>query len=93
MQRRKLLSIIAIAAFAVTMYSCKKGEVISDVESLGAGAYVTKVKVNNLQINYASIATASVSVVVKEYGKSLEKIVLYVTKGSPNYDRTKMEKN
>jgi hypothetical protein len=92
MQRRKLLSIIAIAAFAVTMYSCKKGEVISDVETLGAGAYVTKVKVNNLQINYASIATASVSVVVKEYGKSLEKIVLYVTKGSPNYDRTKWKK-
>jgi hypothetical protein len=92
MQSRKLLSIIAIAAFVATMYSCKKGEVISDVESLGKGAYVTLVKLTNTIIDYGNLSTSSVSATVKEFGKPLEKIVLYVTKGTASFDRTKWKK-
>ena len=69
--------------------SCKKDEVISDPASLAIGSYVTLVKSNNTRIDYSNLSASKVSIVVKEYGTPVDKIKLYVTKGTSTTDRSK----
>ena len=69
--------------------SCKKGDVVSDVNSLGKGAYITLVKSNNTIIDYSNLSTSKVSITVKEYGSPVDKIKVFVTKGTTSLDRSK----
>jgi hypothetical protein len=85
---KRIVSILFITSLVLGV-GCKKGEVISDVKSLGTGAYVTLVKATNLRIDYANINNTSVSITVKEYGNPADKIKIYVTKGGINTDKTK----
>ncbi len=85
---KKLVSILLIAGLVLGV-SCKKGDVISDVKSLGTGAYVTLVKANNLRIDYANISNTAVSITVKEFGNPVDKIKIYVTAGTATIDKTK----
>jgi hypothetical protein len=85
---KKLASIVVITGLLFGM-GCKKGEVISDVKSLGTGSYVTLVKANNLRIDYANINNTAISITVKEYGNPVEKVKVFVTKGSATTDKTK----
>jgi hypothetical protein len=84
---KKLISIFIIASLALGV-GCKKGEVISDVKSLGVGSYVTLVKATNLRIDYANISNTAVSITVKELGSPVDKIKIYVTAGT-TIDKTK----
>jgi hypothetical protein len=77
------LSIVAVIAIG----SCKKGEVISDVNSLGKGSYITLVKTNNVIIDYSNLSTSKVSITVKEFGSPIDKIKVYVTKGATSLNR------
>ncbi|MDX2046645.1 MAG: hypothetical protein SFU87_07645 [Chitinophagaceae bacterium] len=86
-------NILLLAAMVAAMYSCKKGEVVSDPEANGSGSYVTLVSSQGNTINYANLAGSKVGITVKEYGEPIEKIVLYVTKGaSANLNRTAWKK-
>lgn len=90
---QKILSTITIALVLVfAIGSCKKGDVVSDFAANGTGTYLTLVKTNNITVDYSNLATAKVSITVKEYGDPLEKIVVYVTKGSTNLNRTAWKK-
>jgi len=82
------LYILAIVAVFVTN-SCKKGNVISDPSSLGIGSYITLVKTNNTIIDYSNLSTSKVSITVKEFGSPVDKIKVYVTKGTTSLDRAK----
>jgi hypothetical protein len=88
MKMKKIVSILLVTGLLLGV-GCKKGDVISDVKSLGTGAYVTLVKATNLRIDYANLSNTSVSITVKEYGNPIEKIKIYVTAGSATTDKTK----
>jgi hypothetical protein len=63
-------------------FSCSKTEdvVLADVNNLGRGAYVTLEKTTNLNIDYANLANAVVSIDVKPYGPlEVEKVITYVS--------------
>lgn len=85
---KKIVSILLITSLVVT-FGCKKGEVISDVKSLGTGSYVTLVKTTNLRIDYANITNSSVSITVKELGNPVDKIKIFVAQGGITTDNTK----
>ncbi len=85
---KKIISILLITSLVLTV-GCKKGDVISDVKSLGTGSYVTLVKSTNLRIDYANISNSSVSITVKELGSPVDKIKVFVTKGGISTDITK----
>jgi hypothetical protein len=85
---KKILSILLITGLIFTV-GCKKGEVISDVKSLGTGSYITLVKTTNLRFDYANIANSSVSITVKELGSPVDKIKIFVSKGGLTADNTK----
>jgi hypothetical protein len=90
---RKILSIsFAVIALSVFLYSCQKDEVIQDVASLGKGSYVTLVKNNNLILDATKLTTSTVSIDVKEYGEAQDKLIVYVSKGNANTDRTVWKK-
>ncbi|MEJ7827826.1 MAG: hypothetical protein WKF91_06515 [Segetibacter sp.] len=82
------LYILAIVAVFVTN-SCKKGNVISDPSSLGIGSYITLVKSNNTIIDNSNLATSKVSITVKEFGSPVDKIKVFVTKGTTSLDKSK----
>ena len=81
---KRILSFLLIIAVVANLSSCQKKELggISSFEQLGIGAYVTLVKSTNLIIDYANLNTTTVSITVKEYGKAVDKIKIYVTKGA-----------
>lgn len=90
---QKIFSSIAIAfVVALAIGSCKKGDVVSDFTANGTGTYLTLVKTNNVTIDYSNLATAKVSITVQEKGDPLEKIVVYVTKGAANLNRSAWKK-
>lgn len=90
---QKIISSISIAAILLlAIASCKKGDVVSDFAANGTGTYLTLVKTNNVTIDYSNLASAKVSITVKEYGDPLDKIVVYVTKGGANLNRTAWKK-
>jgi hypothetical protein len=90
---QKILSIFIAAGFFMAVgIACKKGDVVSDFSANGTGAYVTLVKVNSNTIDYSNLSTSKVSVTVKEFGSPLEKIVVYVTKGGINLNRSTWKK-
>jgi hypothetical protein len=79
-----VISIIGVVAFAV---SCKKEEGVNplaDSNNLGKGAYITLAKTTNLNLNYAAIASSTVSIEVSQYsiGDDVDKIKIYVVQGS-----------
>lgn len=91
MQRAiKFIAIVVLST--VLIYACKKGDIVSDVEANGTGTYLTLVKSNNKIIDYSQRNTSEVSIVVKEYGLAVEKIVIYTTKGGVSLDRSKWKK-
>ena len=86
---QKILSYFSIIIAVMAIGSCKKGDVVSDVNSLGKGAYITLVKSNNTIIDYSNLSTSKVSITVKEYGSPVDKIKVFVTKGTTSLDRSK----
>ncbi len=86
---KRILSFILISAVVANLSSCRKKDLagISSYEQLGVGAYVTLVKTTNLIIDYANLNTTSVSITVKEYGKPVDKIKIYVTPGAANANK------
>jgi hypothetical protein len=86
---RKIIAIGLIPVIIFfTIYACKKGEVISDYNSLKTGSYVKLVKAGNAIINYSNLAGSTVDVTVSEYGDPIDKIKVYVTKGGTSLDKT-----
>lgn len=83
---QKLLSYILAFVMVLTI-GCKKETVVSDYKSLGIGSYVTLVKAGNARIDYANLANSKVSLTVKEYGSPIDKIKVYVTKGTADLNR------
>ena len=74
------------------VYSCKKGEVVQDVKSLGTGTYLKLVTQGNTIIDYANLNTSTISQTVSKYGDAVKTVVTYVTKGNVTLDRTKWKK-
>lgn len=83
--QRIILSLFAFALLAGL--ACKKGDVVSDFESLGIGSYVTLVKTGNTRIDYSNLNTSEVSITVREKGTPVDKIKIYVTKGTATLDK------
>ena len=86
--KKLLISILPIAIFLV-VYSCKKGEVVQDVKSLGTGTYLKLVTQGNTIIDYANLNTTTISQTVTKYGDPIEKVKLYVAKGTTTLDKSK----
>ena len=84
---QKLIIFIATFITVLGVDSCKKETVVSDSDSLGIGSYVTLVSAGNARIDYANLANSKVSITVKEYGSPVDKIKVYVTKGTADLDR------
>ncbi len=96
---RKLLFILAIVGIVFTIHSCKKTDGINplaDIKNLSKGTYLTFAEQTNLNLNYATIATSTVSIKVSQYltpgttsdgDGDIDKIKVYVVKGS-NSDPT-----
>jgi hypothetical protein len=85
--KKLLISILPIAIFLL-VYSCKKGEVVQDVKSLGTGTYLKLVTQGNTIIDYANLNTSTISQTVTKYGDEIEKIKIYVTKGNVTLNKT-----
>jgi hypothetical protein len=85
--KKIVLILSAVALIAVA--GCKKGEVISDVNALQKGSYVTLVKNVNLELDFTNINNSIVSQVVQQYGEPVEKVKVFVTKGNTTLDNTK----
>lgn len=79
-------------ALVLVMFSCKKYEVLQDVNSLGIGSYVTLQKTVNLNVDATNLGGSKVSIEVAEYGSPQEKIILYVTKGNTSLNRANWKK-
>ena len=80
----------ALIAFAfISLAGCKKEEVVSDFENLGVGSYVTLVRNLGNTFNFATIASASVGVSVKQKGADIDKIKVFVSTGGKTLDKTK----
>jgi hypothetical protein len=90
--RKIISSLCLLGVVALTLNSCKKGEVVQDVNSLGQGSYVTLVQKNNLIVDATNPAGSKVGVVAKEYGAKQEKVIVYTAKGTATQDRTKWKK-
>ena len=85
--KKILISILPVAIFLL-VYSCKKGEVVQDVKSLGTGTYLKLVTQGNTIIDYANLNTTMVSQTVTKYGDDIEKVKVYVTKGTTTLNKT-----
>jgi len=85
--KKLLISILPFAIF-LAVYSCKKGEVVQDVKSLGTGTYLKLVTQGNTIIDYANLNTTTVSQTVSKYGDDVDKIKVYVTKGNVTLNKT-----
>jgi len=81
-----LFSVIAFTL--LSLVGCKKEQVISDVESLGEGSYVTLVRTNNNIFNYATINSASVGITVRQKGAAIDKIKVFVSPGAKSTNKS-----
>lgn len=96
---KKLLYFFAVIGISITLNSCKKTDGVNplaDIKNLTTGSYLTLGEATNLNLNYASIATSTVSIKVSQYltpgqttngGGDVDKIKVYVVKGA-NADPT-----
>lgn len=82
-----LLSVVVLFSIG-----CKKGEVIQDYKALGIGSYVTLVKNNNTIIDYGNLNTTSANYVLRELGSPIDKIIVYVTKGTTSLTKANWKK-
>lgn len=84
---QKLKQFLAICIAIVLLQSCKKEEGLVEFTSLERGSYLKlSAKVNDI-LN-AINAASTVSIKVTEYGESVDKIKIYVTKGSKTAAKT-----
>ncbi len=89
---KKIMILFSVLA-GLVLVSCEKVKQISDFNNLGIGSYLTKVKVNNDQLNFGDLQNTSVSVVVGHKGKTPKTITIYVTEGaSKTKDKTRWKK-
>lgn len=91
---KKLLYFFAVIGITITLNSCKKTDGINplaDIKNLTTGSYLTLAEATNLNLNYSSIATSTVSIKVSQYltpgqttngGGDVDKIKVYVVKGA-----------
>lgn len=96
---KKILYFFAVIGISITLNSCKKTDGVNplaDIKNLSTGAYLTLSEATNLNLNYSSITTSTVSIKVSQYltpgqttngGGDVDKIKVYVVKGS-NADPT-----
>lgn len=96
---KKFSYFFAVIGILITLNSCKKTDGVNplaDIKNLSTGAYLTLSEATNLNLNYASIASSTVSIKVSQYlspgqtsngGGDVDKIKVYVVKGS-NADPT-----
>lgn len=96
---KKLLYFFAVIGISITLNSCKKTDGVNplaDIKNLTTGSYLTLAEATNLNLNYASITTSTVSIKVSQYltpgqttngGGDVDKIKVYVVKGA-NADPT-----
>ncbi|MBS1916308.1 MAG: hypothetical protein JST87_08515 [Bacteroidetes bacterium] len=89
---KKIFYLIVIAAFlTIVVGSCKKTgnsiNPLSDIKSMGIGTYLVLDSTVNLNMDYSSIATSNVGVMVEQYktGQTIDHIVVYVS-SSFSYD-------
>ncbi len=93
---KKLLYIFTILAILV-VGACKKTgndvNPLSDISSMSIGSYLVLDSTVNLNMNYSSINSSSVSIMVEQYknGLPVDHIVVYVSK-TATYDTTKWYK-
>lgn len=92
--KKLLYYLFAVVGISLTLNSCKKTDGINplaDIKNLTTGSYLTLTEATNLNLNYASIATSTVSIKVSQYltpgqttngGGDVDKIKLYVVKGA-----------
>lgn len=80
-----LFSVLAL----LMMFGCKKDEkIVSDSENLGAGSYVTLVRSIANTFNFASIATSSVGLTVRQNGAPIDKIKVFVSIGAKSLTKS-----
>lgn len=90
---RKIFSgFLMLVSSAVLLESCKKGEILQDVDALGQGSYVTLSKTINLIVDAGNLSSSKVSIEAKAYGSEQTKLTLYVTPGTRTADKTKWKK-
>lgn len=78
----KKLAFILTALSFLLLAGCKKGGINGDFSEVGTGSYVTKVAIGNIIIDYSNLGAAKVDVTVREFGSPVDKIKVFVTKGS-----------
>jgi hypothetical protein len=90
----KHINIIKITTVALlfTFHSCKKKEVLGNFDSLGVGSYLTLEKTTKTTIDYSRIGSESISIDVKEFGSPVAKVVVYVTAGNANLNKSLWKK-
>lgn len=90
----KHINIIKLTTVALlfTFHSCKKKEVFGNFDSLGVGSYLTLEKTTKTTIDYSRIGSESVSIDVKEFGSAIAKVVVYVTQGNANLNKSAWKK-
>lgn len=90
----KKINIITITTVALlfTFQACKKKEVLGNFDSLNVGSYVTLEKTNKTTIDYSRIGSESVSIDIKEYGSPIAKVIVYVTQGNANLNKSTWKK-
>jgi hypothetical protein len=92
MKKINILTFITVVACMLVFHSCEKKEVLGSIESLGIGSYLTLEKTNKTTIDYSKINSESVSINVKEFGSAIDKVVVYVTSGSANLNKSTWKK-
>ncbi|MBS4065999.1 MAG: hypothetical protein KGZ74_15675 [Chitinophagaceae bacterium] len=90
----KQINILTITTVALlfTFQACKKREVFGNFDSLGVGSYLTLEKTNKTTIDYSRIGSESVSIDVKEFGSAIAKVIVYVTQGNANLNKSTWKK-
>lgn len=85
---KKITSISFLTVMLLSVVSCKKQNIASDSKNLGNGSYVTLEKATRLTLDGTNIAASSFSFDVKQLGKDIDKIKIYVAE-SETQDKTK----
>jgi hypothetical protein len=97
MNMKKLLYILSVVCLITVINSCKKtgGDInpMSSYKNFGVGSYLVLDSTINQNLNYASLSTSTVGVIVHQYpnGEAITSITVFVVPGS-SYDTTQWKK-
>ncbi len=97
MNMKKLFYILSIVCLITVVNSCKKsgGDInpLSSYKNFGIGSYLVLDSTISQNLNYASLATSTVGVIVHQYpnGEAITSITVFVVPGS-SYDTTQWKK-